>query len=196
MSIPLAAALIMTRHSEDRQCGAILLHTRTPSSASPTERESSEEGIVTSAETKDSLIAALDRSVDETLSYFEGPGQTSRARVDRWGAWEVLAHFPYWHFATAWGILSASAGGPPWQLSGNADETNVACLALREGESFTELTAELRRAQQRLARAAQACDKLDAPAFRMADGRLVSGAQRLETIARHWSGHLQALRDA
>jgi hypothetical protein len=162
----------------------------------PYVRQSLEEVAVTSAQTKESLIAGLDRSVDETLSYFEGTGQTSRARVDRWGAWEILAHFPYFHFATAWGILSANRGGPPWQLSGNADEINAACLALREGEAFTELTAELRRAQHRLTRAAQACDNLDAPAFRMADGRLVSVAQRLETIARHWSGHLQALRDA
>jgi hypothetical protein len=151
---------------------------------------------MTSAQSKDSLINGLDSAVRDTLAYFEGSGQTTRTRVDQWGAWEVLAHFPYWHFATAWGILSANRGGPPWQLSGNADETNAACLALREGESFKDLMTGLQGAQQRLTRAARACDNLDAPAFRMADGRTVSVAQRLETIARHWTGHLQALRDA
>ena len=108
----------------------------------------------------------------------------------------MLAHFPYWHYATTWGIASAAAGGPPWQLSGTADEINAACLTLHRGEDFAELIGELRRAQNRLVRAARAVHDLDAPAFRAPDGRLVSVRQRLETIARHWRGHLQALREA
>jgi hypothetical protein len=144
-------------------------------------------------QTKDELIAELERSVRDTLAYFDGPGRQSNARIGDWGAREVLAHFAYWHYATAWGITSATLGGP-WQLSGNADETNAACLALLAGEGFDDLTAQLRQAQQRLVRAAGAAADLDVTAFRMADGREVSIRGRLETIARHWRGHLDALR--
>jgi hypothetical protein len=87
-------------------------------------------------------------------------------------------------------------GGPPWQLSGTADQINDACLALHQGESFDELIARLRRATERLVRAAQSAQDLDAAAFRAPDGRTVSIQQRLETIARHWRGHLQALQAA
>ena len=131
-----------------------------------------------------------------TLAYFDGPGQQTKTRIGNWGAREVLAHFAYWHYATAWGITSAMLGGPPWQLSGNADETNAACLALLAGEGFGELTAHLRQAQQRLVRAASGATNLDATAFQMADGREVSIRGRLETIAKHWRGHLEALQQA
>ena len=150
----------------------------------------------TSAETKEGLIRELSEAVQETLAYFEGPGQTAKARIGDWGAWDVLAHFPYWHYATAWGIRSSAIGGPPWQLSGNADEINAACLAMLEGESFAALVAQLREAQARLLRSAESAGNLDAVAFRMVDGRQVTVGQRLETIARHWRGHLQALREA
>jgi hypothetical protein len=142
------------------------------------------------------LIGAVQRAVDETLAYFEGAGRGNPARIDRWGAWEVLAHFPYWHEATAWGIRSGALGGPPWLLSGSADEINDACLALREGESFDDLVRQLREATRRLVRAAEAATDLEAPAFATRDGRTVSVRARLETIARHWRSHLQALKDA
>ena len=151
---------------------------------------------MTTTQSKDELIAAVESTVNETLAYFEGPGQSNRARIDQWGAWDVLAHFEYWHYATAWGIESAGMGGPPWQLSGTADQINDACLALHQGESFDELIARLRRATGRLVRAAQGAQDLDAAAFRAPDGRTVSIQQRLETIARHWRGHLQALQQA
>ena len=145
-------------------------------------------------QTREQLIADLERSVRDTLAYFDGPGKQSGARIGDWGARDVLAHFAYWHYATAWGITSATLGGPPWQLSGNADEINAACLRLLAGDGFDDLTAQLRVAQQRLARAVGAATNLDATAFRMADGREVSIGGRLETIARHWRGHLEALK--
>ena len=144
----------------------------------------------------DELIAALESAVRDTLAYFEGPGEGNPARIDQWGAWEVLAHFPYWHYATAWGIESAAAGGPPWLLSGTADQINDACLALHAGETFADLAAQLRQSQSRLVRAARRAANLDAPAFRMTDGRVVTVRGRLETIARHWRGHLDALVQA
>ena len=125
-------------------------------------------------QSKEQLIAELEHSVRDTLSYFEGPGRASAARIDRWGAWEVLAHLSYWHYATAWGIDSATAGGPPWLLPAGADEINATCLRLHEGESFDDLISQLERAQERLVRAARRCDDLDAAAFGVQGGRAVS----------------------
>ena len=45
-------------------------------------------------------------------------------------------------------------------------------------------------------RAAEAAPDLEVPAFATREGRTVSVRGRLETIARHWRGHLQALKDA
>jgi hypothetical protein len=149
---------------------------------------------MTAATSKDALIAELSAAVSETLDWFEGPGQRSAARIDSWGAWEVLAHFAYWHYATGWGIRSAALGGPPWQLPGSADETNAAALALMVGDGFGPMIAVLRGAHERLLRAARDATDLDATAFRMADGREVSIRERLEIIPRHWRSHLAALR--
>lgn len=145
---------------------------------------------------REQLISTLNQTVEETLGYFEGMGRSSAARIDQWGASETLAHLPYWHYATAWGIASAGAGGPPWQVSAGADQTNATCLTLHQGESIPDLVAQLRRLHGRLVRVAAGASDLDAAAFRMPDGRTVSTGQRLETIARHWRGHLDALRQA
>ena len=101
---------------------------------------------MTVEQSKAELIGALQSAIDETLAYFEGAGRRNPARIDQWGAWEVLAHFLYWHYATAWGIRSGALGGPLWLLTGSADETNGACLALHEGESFDDLIRQLRAA--------------------------------------------------
>ncbi len=145
---------------------------------------------------KDALLLSLDQAVQETLTYFAGSGRTAAASDDQWGAWEVLAHFPYWHNATAWGIASATLGGPPWQLSGSADAINAAALVVHAQDGFDDLLQQLQQAHARLMHVARATPEaaLDAPALRMADGRLVSVGQRLETIARHWRGHVEALR--
>jgi len=62
---------------------------------------------------KEALLAELDRVVRETLTYFEGAGRVTSARVDRWQARDVLMHFIYFHDATAWGMQSVALGGPP-----------------------------------------------------------------------------------
>src|SRR6476619_463982 len=118
-------------------------------------------------DTKGELIVGLEAAVSETLAYFEGAGQRSQGRIADWGAWETLAHFPYWHYATAWGIRSASRGGPPWQVSASADQTNDACLALLRGETFDQLITDLRVAQDRLLAAVRDAHDLSLSAFRM-----------------------------
>ena len=145
---------------------------------------------------RDELILAMDRAVQETLGYFDGPGKTKSARIDRWGAWDVLTHFLYWHDATGWGIESAGMGGPPWPVPGTADEVNDAALALHGGESFDAIVRQLRESHARLLRAARGAEDLERPAFRLNTGRLVTISERLETLGRHWRSHLQALKEA
>src|SRR5262249_26071571 len=73
---------------------------------------------------KDTVIDDLDRVVRETLAYFEGPGKTTNARIDRWQARDVLMHFLYFHDATAWGIQSVAVGGPPWPVPADSHTGN------------------------------------------------------------------------
>ena len=150
---------------------------------------------MTVSSTNDGLLENLDRAVRETLTYFAGPGRTATPQPGEWGPWEVLAHLPYWHAATAWGIASATRGGPPWQLSGSADEINAAALAVLASDGYDDLLQQLQQAQRRLMDVGRAATDIDAPAFRMGDGRIVSIGQRLETIARHWRGHVAALQN-
>jgi hypothetical protein len=151
---------------------------------------------MTNEPSTEALTAELDRTVNAVLDYYEQAGRANPARIDRWGAWEVLAHFTYWHQASAWGIASATLGGPPWLLSGDADQTNDAALAVRAGESYDDLIAELRRSHARLLRVARAAKDLEAPAFRRGNGAIISGRVRLQTIADHWAGHLRELQQA
>ena len=142
------------------------------------------------------LIANLDRVVQDALAYFEGPGRASNARVDRWQARDVLMHFIYFHDATAWGIQSATLGGPPWPVPADSDVVNETCRRLHEHESFEELLAQVRQAHSRLVRAARNASDLDKPCFRRVTGELMTGRQRLELLARHWAEHVRELQDA
>jgi len=141
-------------------------------------------------------IAALDRVAQETFAYFAGPGGTSRARVDRWQARDVLMHFLYFHDATAWGIQSVAHGGPPWVLPADADTINEVCRRLHEHESPDELLTQLRQAHARLMEAARRAPDLDVVCFRRASGETATGRQRLELLARHWTEHVNELKQA
>ena len=145
---------------------------------------------------KDVLLANLDRVARETLTYFEGPGRVTDARVDRWQARDVLMHFIYFHDATAWGIQSAVQGGPPWPMPADADTVNETCRQLHEHESFDELLTQLRQAHTRLMRAAGNAPDLDQPCFRRSNGEVMTGRQRLELLARHWTKHVGQLKEA
>jgi len=151
---------------------------------------------MTTSPSKDALIAELDRVAQETLRYFDGPGRATAARVDQWQAREVLMHFIYFHDATAWGIESAAAGGPPWLVSADADTVNEVCRRLHEHESFDELLTQLRQAHARLVTAARSTVDLDRPCFQRPNGEPVTGRQRLEVLARHWAEHVHELQTA
>jgi hypothetical protein len=141
-------------------------------------------------------LAKLNAVVQETLAYFEGPGRSTSARVDRWHARDVLMHFIYFHDATAWGIQSAAMGGPLWPIPGDADTVNEVCRRLHEHESFDELLTQVRQAHARLVRAVGNSPDLDRPCFQRANGETLTGRQRLELLARHWSEHVRELQDA
>jgi len=148
------------------------------------------------ASSTDSLLADLDRVVRETLAYFDGPGRTTSATVDRWQARDVLMHFLYFHDATAWGIQSTAQGGPPWPVPADADTVNEICRRLHEHESLDELLGQVRQAHARLMRAARGAPDLERPCFRRANGETMTGRQRLELIARHWAEHVHQLEAA
>ena len=141
-------------------------------------------------------IAAMDRVAQETFAYFTGAGRSTAARVDRWQARDVLMHFIYFHDATAWGIQSVAQGGPPWVLPADADTINEVCGRLHEHESLEDLLAQLRQAHARLMAAARRSPDLDVVCFRRASGETATGRQRLELLARHWTGHVDELKQA
>jgi hypothetical protein len=144
----------------------------------------------------EALIQELDRAVTEVLAYFAGAGRTSRAKVDQWQARDVLQHFLYFHDATAWGIQSAALGGPVWPLPGDADIINEVCRRLHAPESYDELLTQLRLAHARLMLAARSSPDLGTPCFRRTNGETVTGAQRLEVLAKHWREHVKELEAA
>ena len=142
------------------------------------------------------LIDDLDAAVRDVLGYFQGAGRTSKAIVDRWQARDVLQHFLYFHDATAWGIQSAAIGGPLWPVPGDSDIVNEVCRRLHEDESYDDLLAQIRLAHGRLMHAARHAPDLDAPCFRRANGDTLTGAQRLELLAKHWREHVAELQAA
>ena len=154
----------------------------------------SETGVVMAD--KKALIENLDRAVREVLTYFEGPGRTATAKVDRWLARDVLQHFIYFHDATAWGIQSVAIGGPVWPIPGDSDIVNEVCRRLHTGESFDDLLAQVRLAHGRLMFAARNSPDLDQPCFKRATGEMMTGAQRLEVLAKHWRDHVHELQTA
>jgi hypothetical protein len=151
---------------------------------------------MTTGPDKDSALAELDRVVRDTLAYFDGPGRRTDARVDRWQARDVLMHFIYFHDATAWGIQSAAQGGPPWPVPADSDTVNEVCRRLHAHESFDELLTQLRQAHARLAHAARSAPDLDRPCFQRSNGELLTGRQRLQLLAKHWTEHIQELKAA
>jgi len=142
--------------------------------------------------------AALDRlkaSIEDCLAYFQGDGLTNAARVGDWGAWEVLAHFYYWHYATAWGIASASAGGAPWLVAtSDLDGVNLPAVEILRGASMGDLVGDLRRLNDRLLRAVAGAPDWDATVFRRPDGSTMSIRRRIEIITNHWRDHVDELK--
>jgi hypothetical protein len=54
----------------------------------------------------------------------------------------------------------------------------------------------VRQAHARLVRAARGASDLDTPCFQRSNGELLTGRQRLELLARHWTEHVKELQAA
>src|SRR5256884_6339521 len=128
---------------------------------------------------RDGLIQNLDRVGRDTLAYFDGPGRVTGAHVDRWGGRDILMHFIYFHEATAWGIQSAAAGGPPWPVPADSDLVNEVCRRLHEHESFDELLAQVRQAHAPLGCAARNAPRPRKPPLWRGAGGRVTGRPRV-----------------
>ena len=69
-------------------------------------------------------------------------------------------------------------------------------IALHAHETFDELLTQLRQAHARLVQAARSAPDLERPCFKRPNGDPVTGAQRLDVLARHWAIHVEALKAA
>jgi hypothetical protein len=142
----------------------------------------------------DSLITALEQSVDSGLAYFQGPGGQSKVRIGRWEAREVLCHLVWWHQATAEGMESVASGGAPYRIYASVDEMNARAVGRLAGRDMNQLVDLARQWQARLAKAARALPDPNATVLVLGDGNGRSVQQRLETIAHHWNEHVTELQ--
>ena len=141
-------------------------------------------------------LADLDDVVNGTLAYFDEPGRTGEARIDRWQARDVLMHFIYFHEATAWGIQSVGVGGPVWTVPADWDTINEICRILHEGETLDELMVQVRQAHARLHRAVANSPDLERPCLQQPNGTLMTANERIGAITEHWREHLAPLEPA
>jgi hypothetical protein len=142
-------------------------------------------------------LAAFDQTIQECMAYFEGDGAKSRTKTGDWDARQVLAHFYFWHYGTAWGISSAMRGGPPWPVATQGpDGVNEAAEELLAEDGVATLVEDLRRVHRRLVRVAAMAPDWGAVAFRRGDGTNLTIAQRIEGIGNHWRNHVEELKRA
>lgn len=144
----------------------------------------------------DSLLERADQAVAATLSYLEGPGATANIRIDRWGVREIAAHLLYWHQVTIDAARAAARGQAPRRFSSPVDDLNEEAVAGCAGKNLTQILRQLREAHRNLAQAIKDVPDPDAPLMYRYDGTAPSVRNRLETIAHHWTNHLEELRNA
>ena len=142
----------------------------------------------------EALIRALEQSVASGLIYFQGPGGQARVKVGMWGPREVLCHLVWWHQATVEGMESVLSGGKPYRFYASIDEMNARAVGRLAGQDIAQLAELVRQLQARLVKAARALPDPNATVLITDAGSGRSALQRLETIARHWSEHVQALQ--
>ena len=149
----------------------------------------------------DSLITALEQSVESGLAYFQGPGSQSKVKIGRYEPRELLCQLVWWHQATAEGMESVAAGGAPYRIYASVDEMNARAVARFAGRDVNQpgtygasLVDLARQWQVRLVKAARALPDLNTTVLIMGDGSGRSAQQRLETIARHWNERVNELQ--
>jgi hypothetical protein len=81
-------------------------------------------------------------------------------------------------------------------VPGDSDIVNEVCRRLHADESFDQLLLQVRLAHGRLMKAAHDSPDLDRACFKRANGESLTGAQRLELLAKHWREHVHELQAA
>jgi hypothetical protein len=138
----------------------------------------------------------LDATVRSTIEALRGEDQQAAVRPGEWGLPEVVAHFLYWHDATAWGTASANLEGPAWPVPSGPDPINEASLSLRAGETVGALLDQLEASHRRLMAAVEGASDAERSAFARPNGEGVSIRRRLDAITSHWRTHLEELQAA
>ena len=149
---------------------------------------------MTASQPTEALIRALEQSVDAGLTYFVGSGGQPGIKVGAWGPREVLCHLVWWHQATVEGMESVLSGGKPFRFYASTDEMNARAVGRLAGQDIAQLAELARQLQARLVKSARALPDPNATVLVTGDGSRRSVLQRLETIARHWTEHVHALR--
>jgi hypothetical protein len=149
----------------------------------------------------DDLIAALERSVEAGLAYFQGPGSQSHVKIGRYEPREILCQLVWWLQATAEGMESVQKGGAPYRIDASVDDMNARAVGRLAGREINQLTTYgpslvdlVRQHQARIVKAARAMPDPNATVLVMGDGSGRSVLQRLEAIARHWDEQVRELQ--
>ena len=111
------------------------------------------------------LIEEVERTVAEGLAYFSGVDYGSRPEAE----W-VLRHMVFWHRASAEGMESVLAGGPPFRIPGTVDEMNARAAADTAGLNTTEIVDALRDLQARMVAAVRKLDDPEVTVVVLQDG--------------------------
>jgi hypothetical protein len=142
----------------------------------------------------DELIAALERSVEAGLAYFQGPGSQSNVHIGRYGPREILCQLIWWHQATVEGMESVAKGGPPYRIYASVDEMNARAVGRLAGKDLKDLLDMAHQWQVRLVQASRDLADPNTTVLVMGDGSGRSGLQRLETIVQHWNERVRELQ--
>jgi hypothetical protein len=142
----------------------------------------------------DELIAALERSVEAGLAYFQGPGSQSKVHIGRYGPREILCQLVWWHQVTVEGMKAVASGGAPYRIYASVDEMNARAVGRLAGTDLDQLLKMARQWQTQLVQAARDMSDPNATVLVMGDGGGRSGLQRLETIVQHWNERVRELQ--
>ena len=142
----------------------------------------------------DEIIAALERSVEAGLAYFQGPGSQSKVHLGRYGPREILCQLVWWHQVTVEGMESVASGGTPYRIYASVDEMNARAVGRLAGADLNQLLDMARQWQARLVQAARALADPNTTVLVLGDGNGRSGLQRLETIVQHWNERVRELQ--
>jgi hypothetical protein len=149
----------------------------------------------------DSLLTALEQSIESGLAYFQGPGSQSKVMIGHWGSREVLCHLVWWHQVTVEGMESVAKGGAPYRIYASVDEMNARAVGRMAGRHINQpdtygpsLVDSARQWQARLVQAVRTIPDPNTTVLVMGNGNELSVLQRLETIAHHWQEHVKELQ--